>query len=421
MLFQYEGSGEMRFLKIEEIAAKWDVSPRAVQILCKEGKIVGAQRFGRAWMIPENATRPIDRRTREGRLLDEENQPLPRNTPFLYMTDLYSIPGTADEASVPLLNHREAKVLFEAEVAYARGDIDKVYASANYLLGRHSSFYGVISAGMLLAQCAIWRGDIEMWRAAKMHISEAPAQNDFDRDIMLFAICAVDIMLYNVTDFPDWFRLGCFEPLHKDALPAARVYYAKYLYTIGYAVATGEFLMEGMDGLSLMRILPNAIEPMVSQAKADYSLISELCLRMSCAALYHNSGDDEQAIRHIDCAIALALPDKLYGLLSEYYRVMDSLLERRLSQIDPEAWKEVKSLYRTYNEGWSRLSGSVRGKTLVTTLSAKEREVAKLAAFGMSNAQIAEKLHMSVSVVKQAIRVTSEKTGMSRREFAQVL
>ena len=411
----------MRFLKIEEIAAKWGISSRAVQLLCKEGKIIGAQRFGRAWMIPEDAVRPVDRRTREGRGLSEEDQPLPRSTPFLYMTDLYSTPGTADEASLPLVNHNEARVLFEAEVAYARGQVDKVYASANYLLGRHSGFYAVISAGMLLAQCAIWRGDIEMWRAAKMHISEAPTQSDFDRDIALLAICAVDTMLYNVTDFPDWFRMGCFEPLHKDALPAARVYYAKYLYTIGYAVATGEFLLEGMDGLSLMSILPLTIEPMVSQAKADNSLICELCLRMSCAAAYHNSGDDEQAIRHIDRAIALALPDKLYGLLSEYCRVMDSLLEQRLSAIDPEAWKEVKALYRIYNEGWSYLSGSVRGKTLATTLSVKEREVAKLAAFGMSNAQIAEKLHMSVSVVKQAIRVTSEKTGMPRREFAKIL
>jgi len=411
----------VKFLKIDEIAARWGVSPRAVQLLCKEGKINGAQRFGRAWMIPEDATRPIDRRTREGRAYDDDNQPLPRKTPFLYMTDLYSTPGTADEASLQLLSYHEARVLFEAEVAYARGEIDKVYASASYLLGKHSGFYAIISAGMLLAQCAIWNGDLEMWRAAKAHIAEAPAVNDYDRDIMLLAICAVDIMLYNVTDFPEWFRIGCFEPLPKDALPAARVYYAKYLYAVGYAVATGELVLEDIDGLSMMRMLPNTIEPMVSQARADNSLISELCLRMSCAAVYHNSGDDEQAIRHIDRAIALALPDRLYGLLSEYCRVMDSLLEQRLSAIDPEAWRIVKGLYRVYNEGWSHLSGSVRGKSLVTTLSAKEREVAKLAAFGMSNAQIAEKLHMSVSVVKQAIRITSEKTGMSRREFAQVL
>lgn len=411
----------MRFLKIDEVAAKWEISPRAVQILCKEGKIDGAQRFGRAWMIPENATRPIDRRTREGRAINEENQPLPRQTPLLYMTDLYCVPGTADQAALQLVDNHEAKVLFEAEVACARGEIDKVYAGASYFLNKHSSFYAVISAGMLLAQCAIWRGDLELWRAAKMHISQAPAQTDFDRDIILLAICAVDIMLYNVTDFPDWFRMGCFEPLHKDALPAARVYYAKYLYTIGYGVATGEFLLEGMEGLSMMRMLPNAIEPMVSQASIDQSLISEICLRMSCAAMYHNSGDDAQAIRHIDRAIALALPDRLYGLLSEYSRAMDALLDQRLSILAPDAGREVKALSRVYNEGWARLSGSVRGKTLITTLSVKEREVAKLAAFGMSNAQIAEKLHMSVSVVKQAIRVTSEKTGMSRREFAQVL
>ena len=321
-----------------------------------------------------------------------------------------------------LLNHHEAKVLFEAEVAYARGEIDKVYASASYLLGKHSGFYAVISAGMLLAQCAIWNGDLEMWRAAKKHIAEAPATTDFDRDIMLLGICAVDTMLYNVTDFPEWFRIGCFDPLHKDSLPAAKVYYAKYLYASAYAVATGEVLMDGVDpGLSLMHMLPYTLEPMTSQARADNSVIAELCLHMSCAAVYHNSGRDDQAVRHIDRAIALALPDRLYGLLSEYCRVLDTLLEQRLEVIDPEACRAVKALYRVYNEGWSSLSGRVRGKTLVTTLSAKEREVAKLAAFGLSNAQIAEKLHMSVSVVKQAIRVTSEKTGMSRREFAQVL
>ena len=411
----------MNFLKIEEIAARWGVSARAVQILCKEGKIAGVERFGRAWMIPEDAERPTDRRTKEGRALDEEVQPLPRKTPFLYMTDLYSTPGTADDAAHALMNNHEAKLLFEAEISYARGEIDKVYANASYLLGKRSSFYAVISAGMLLAQCAIWRGDLELWRTAKMHISEAPAKTDLDRDLMMFAICAIDIMLYNVTDFPDWFRLGCFEPLHKDALPAVRVFYAKYLYAAGYGVATGEFLVEGMEGLSLMRMLPSAIEPMISQARADNSLVSELCLRMNCAAMYHNGGDNEQAIRHIDRAIELALPDKLYGVLAENYRVMDALLEQRMMLIDPEAAKAVKALYRAYNEGWSRLSGSVRGKTLATTLSTREREVAKLAAFGMSNAQIAEKLHMSVSVVKQSIRVTSEKTGMSRREFAKVL
>ena len=83
--------------------------------------------------------------------------------------------------------------------------------------------------------------------------------------------------------------------------------------------------------------------------------------------------------------------------------------------------EEVKALYNVYNEGWSKLSGAVRGKKILTTLSVKEREVAKLAAFGLSNQEIADKLGISVSIVKQAIRIVSEKSGLPRSNFAAIL
>ena len=101
--------------------------------------------------------------------------------------------------------------------------------------------------------------------------------------------------------------------------------------------------------------------------------------------------------------------------------MLDNLLGQRIVRIDEAAWEEVRRLYKIYNEGWSRLSGSVRGKNISTTISAREREVAKLAAFGMQNSEIAEKLHMSLSGVKQAIRIVSEKTGVPRDEFAAIL
>ena len=239
----------MEYLKICEVAKIWGISERGVQALCAQGKIEGATRFGRSWMIPKNAKKPIDGRTKSGKAHANEDMPLPRKTPFLYMSDLYHTPGTADSVGESLAYNHEAQVLFEAEVAYSRGDIDKVYESANYLLGKHSGFYAVLSAGMLLAQCAIWKGDIEMWRRAKVHIAEAPAKTDLDRDAMQLAISAVDIMLYNVENFPEWFKKGRFDPIHKDAYPAAKVYYAKYLYALGYAVAMGLVKVEGTQGL----------------------------------------------------------------------------------------------------------------------------------------------------------------------------
>ena len=412
----------MEYRRIDEVAAEWGVSARRVQLLCAEGKIEGAVRFGRAWMIPKGAVRPSDRRRKATDETDTKAaMPLPKKTPFLYMSDLYSEPGSAERAREALRDNPEAQLLFDAEIAYSRGEIDRVYEHASYLLGRHSGYWAMICAGVLLAQCAIWRGDLALWRMAKLHISEAPIESDYDRDLLVFSLTAVDSMLYDVTSFPDWFKIGCFESLHKDALPSAKVFYAKYLYAAGYAVATKQLSLAGVQGLSLMSMLPLTIEPMISQAVADNSLVSEMYLRMTCATIYHNCGRDDQAIRHIDRAIALALPDRLYGFLAEYCRVLDNLLGQRIVRIDEAAWEEVRRLYKIYNEGWSRLSGSVRGKNISTTISAREREVAKLAAFGMQNSEIAEKLHMSLSGVKQAIRIVSEKTGVPRDEFAAIL
>ena len=411
----------MEFLKIDDVAREWGTSARRLQILCSQGKIQGATRFGRAWMIPKDAKKPIDGRTKAGRAYVDKDMPLPRKTPFLYMSDLYSTPGTADSIGESLAYHHEAQVLFEAEVAYSRGDINKVYESANYLLSKHSGFYAVLSAGMLLAMCAVWKGDINMWRRAKVHIAEAPAKNDIDRDAMQLALSAVDIMIYSVESFPEWFKKGNFEPLHKDAYPAAKVYYAKYLYALGYAVAMGLVKVEGTQGLYVMSVISFTVEPLISWARANNTIMSEIYLRLTCAAIYHNCGKDEDAIHHIDKAIGLALPDKLYGVLAEYCRALDTLLEKRLSIVDVDAWREVHKLYKIYNEGWSKLSGTVRGKKILTTLTAKEREVAKLAAFGLGNQEIADKLNLSIPIVKQAIRIVSEKSGLPRSEFAAIL
>ena len=415
----------MEYLNITETAEKWGISPRRLQTLCASGKVEGATRFGKAWMIPKTAQKPIDGRTKESKaklaLLLEKDMPMPRKTPFLHMTDLYNTPGNAEKSVAALENNPEAQILLEAEIAYSKGNIEKVYDNAYYLLHKHSGFYAVISAGMLLGLCAIWRGDLNMWRQAKIHIAEAPVKTEADRDIISFSITAIDSILYDVSSFPEWFKLGRFEPLHKDALPAAKVFYAKYLYAVGYGIATKQVKLQGVQGLSMLTMIPNTIEPMISQAVADNSIIAEIYLRMTCAAIYHSSGNKEQAIYHIDRALALALPDKLFGILAEYGRTLDSILEQRITRVDIDAWHKVRDLYNIYMAGWTKLSGSVRGKNLATTLAPKEREVAKLAAFGFKNSQIAESLNMSISAVKQAVTNVSNKTGVSREDFAAIL
>lgn len=415
----------MEYQKIDQVAAQWGISPRRLQTLCAEGKIKGAARFGRAWMIPKDAKKPLDGRTKASREAQatpsKEDLPMPRKTPFLYMTNLYYAPGCAVDAVAALTDNPEAQTLLGAEIACARGQIDKVYESANYLLQKHSGFYAVLAAGTLLAQCAIWRGDLNMWRKAKIHISEANAKDDREREILTLCLCAVDSLLYDVKDFPDWFRIGCFELLHRDSLPAAKVYYARYIYAAGHGIASQTMDLEGVKGLALMGLLPATVEPMISQAMADRTVMTEIYLRLTCAVAYHYSKNDKQAIRHIDRALALALPDRLYGILAEYCRTIGGLIELRLKPVDESAWSEVNRLFKVYLENWSRLGSRITGRQIVEHLSAQNREVARLAAFKLSDAEIAARMNMSVPGVKQAIRIIKQRSGLERDAFAAIL
>lgn len=55
------------FITVQEAAEKWGVTPRQVQILCKEGRIVGAMRMSRIWIIPEDSKKPTsDKRSKAG-------------------------------------------------------------------------------------------------------------------------------------------------------------------------------------------------------------------------------------------------------------------------------------------------------------------------------------------------------------------
>ena len=50
------------YTTVKDIAEKWNIKPRTVQIMCAEGKLPGAVKFGRDWAIPVDAKRPQDNR-----------------------------------------------------------------------------------------------------------------------------------------------------------------------------------------------------------------------------------------------------------------------------------------------------------------------------------------------------------------------
>ena len=70
----------MRYISPKEAAARWCISQRRVLILCEEGRIEGALRHSRVWLIPETAKKPADARIKSGRYIKKAQTSPPEKT-----------------------------------------------------------------------------------------------------------------------------------------------------------------------------------------------------------------------------------------------------------------------------------------------------------------------------------------------------
>ncbi len=369
-------------------------------------------------MIPADAPKPVDTRYTEHKkvLEDPPTLPLPRQAPFLDMTDLYTVPGTADKVIESLADNPEAQALFAAEIAYSRGEIDKVLANANDFLKSRSGFYAVNAGGMLLALAAMWKGDIRLYREAKVHITEAPAKTDLDRDIMSLSLACINTAVRDIANYPEWFKYGQFERLPADSHPAAKVFYIKFFIIAAQEQAKGIIKLPDVTGMGLMRVIPYIAEPLIARVVAERLVIPEIYLRLLVAIAYHQLGENAKAITHIDKAIALALPDNLLSILAEHRRNLDTLLDDRLELADPAAYKRYIELHSGLLEGWTKLHNSLLSKSVSSALTPRQREICRLASFGFTDAEIPKKTYLSLSTIKKEIHLAKNKTGMDKRD-----
>ena len=57
----------MEYLSIRQVAEKWRLSDRRINVLCSEGRIKGATKIGSYWAVPADAEKPRDERIRSGK------------------------------------------------------------------------------------------------------------------------------------------------------------------------------------------------------------------------------------------------------------------------------------------------------------------------------------------------------------------
>ena len=58
----------MDYMTLKEASEKWGVTPRQINYLCASGRIPGAVKLAGVWLIPQTAEKPVDGRTKQGKV-----------------------------------------------------------------------------------------------------------------------------------------------------------------------------------------------------------------------------------------------------------------------------------------------------------------------------------------------------------------
>ena len=62
----------MDYMTLKEASEKWGISVRQINYYCAANRIPDAIKVATIWLIPKEAEKPVDRRTKQGRLLKHE-------------------------------------------------------------------------------------------------------------------------------------------------------------------------------------------------------------------------------------------------------------------------------------------------------------------------------------------------------------
>ena len=79
----------MDYMTLKEASEKWGVTPRRINYYCAAGRIPGAIKMATIWLIPKDAEKPIDRRTKQGKT--------PKPVSYTHLMSAYVIPQPLSE------------------------------------------------------------------------------------------------------------------------------------------------------------------------------------------------------------------------------------------------------------------------------------------------------------------------------------
>ncbi len=392
------------YLSIKEAAEKWGVSERRINQYCSEGRIPGAQKFGKSLAIPAEANKPGDPRkaphetasisesTKQNAVLKNANLMPLMNTDFA--------PGHCLEA-VKAMDEGVQRDIALAEYYYFSGQAEKAAKVAEeYLVS--PDIGARLSACLIYAYANLSIGQISKAKFALGELNASLAATEKQRPELRAASAFVSLTGAVLLHLPlpdKMLEVESMLPMLPPGLRAFAMYVqAHYIYLKGdYELSAG------------------IVEGSLAMGAASYP-IPAIYLHLIAVMNYISLKKSDKAEAHLLAAWEMARPDDLIEGFGEHHGLLGAMLEAVIKPKWPKDFKRIIDITYRFSSGWRRVHNPITGHDVADDLTTTEFAIAMLAARDWTNQEIADHLQISANTVKSHISKAMKKLNIETRK-----
>lgn len=384
----------MEYISVKEAAANWGITPRWVQICCKEGIIEGAQRVGNSWLIPPKAEKPDKNKSKTKDDNKEEYGPfLPLITAAYELGDCEKyIEGLKDE---------DERNLAYAEYYYFSGQADKAIPYAEKYLYHEKKAFS-LSACMIYGYANFTLGNlresIRALRITKETDMWAREQGDDIIKSMSRFVISLEAVTVHKTDAQKTYLQAQIKTLPK----GVRLFGC-------YVMAYDEYLKGNYEralGIAETAIyVADTVHP-----------IAKIYLNIIAAVALISMKRREEALIYFDRAWNLAKPDGMCQAFGVHHNMLRGLVEARIKGSNPKEYLKILEISNQFHKTRRANLNHSLGAKFHDGLKPLEQIIAILASQGWSNKEIAAHMDISANTVKYYMSVIFQKLQVSDRK-----
>ncbi len=394
----------MGYITVREAALKWNISERLAQQYCTAGRIPGANKFGGAWAIPDDAVKPEDPRKARAKgaqtAREETAEPAPARIPMPLMNTPF-VPGHCLEA-VEAIADPESRKMALAEYYYFSGRAEEAAREAELFLTSPDIALR-LSACWVYAYANLATDHIHRARFAMAEVENTLRNLDENTPPELVALAngiakAAAVLLHlpvpeGLLDMTKSLRL----------LPPGLRFFSVYVQA-HYAYLQGDY--NGSIGVVETAL---ALQPKLYPIPTIY-------LHLVATMDYMGLKKPQEAKKHLLAAWELARPDDLIEGLAEHHGLLGGMLEAALKKDWPEDFKRIIAITYRFSAGWRKIHNPDTGHDVADNLTTTEFAAAMLAARDWTNQEIGDHMGISPHTVKRYISTALQKLNISQRK-----